>query len=270
MNLDQVKTTYRRVDRSAYPELSGYAWQDIYRDAMGPGGFYMATHVIRSMDLQPGDIVLDLGCGRGETSILLAERFGVQVVAVDLWTSATYLATKFAERGYRQQITPLRLDITGELPFAEGYFDAIFCMNSLSFYGSSVGFLHHLLAHLKPGGVFGVSSECFDAEFTPAQRECPPAVFSWEHPSGGSVWDGDFSKQHSPPWWADLFRSSGLLDVLTCHELEDGLILLEDKVLHDIAHNVDPEDAKRCIAQIAYGYDHSPHQTLFAIAARRK
>jgi hypothetical protein len=32
---------------------------------------------------------------------------------------------------------PLNLDITQPLPFAEGYFDAVFCMNSLSFYGGS-------------------------------------------------------------------------------------------------------------------------------------
>jgi len=105
----------------------------------------LATHVVRTMDLRQGDIVLDLGCGRGETCIFLAKHFGARIVAVDLWTPATYLGDKFAARGYRQQITPLHLDVTHELPFAEGYFDAIFCMNSLSFYGGSVEFLHHLL-----------------------------------------------------------------------------------------------------------------------------
>ena len=104
----------------------------------------------------------------------------------------------------------------------------------------------------------------FDAEFSPKAFECPPAVFS-----GGSVWEGDFAKQHSPPWWRDLFQTSGLLDVLTCTELEDGLVLLEDKVLHDIEYHMDPDDVRHCIEQIAYGREHSPHQTLFAISARR-
>ena len=44
------------------------------------------------------------------------------------------------------------MDITGRLPFAAEYFDAIFCMNSFSFYGGSVEFLQHLLKHLKPAG----------------------------------------------------------------------------------------------------------------------
>jgi SAM-dependent methyltransferase len=270
MNTDRIEATYRRVDRRGYPELDGYAWADIYRDVMGPGGLFLAVQMARTMDLHPGDIVLDLGCGRGETCIWLAKHFGVHVVAVDLWTSATYLDSKFTARGYRRQIVPLHLDVTKELPFAEAYFDAIFCMNSLSFYGGSVGFLRRLLKHLKPQGMFCVGSECFDQEFTPEQATNPPEVFAWEHPEGGSVWEGDFSRQHSPSWWADLFRSSGLLDVLICSELEDSLVLLEDKVLHDIVHDVDPQDTERTIAQIEYGRSHSPHQTLFRIAGQKR
>jgi SAM-dependent methyltransferase len=224
----------------------------------------------RAMDLRPGDIVLDLGCGRGEASIYLAKEHGVQVVAVDLWTSATYLSEKLTTRGYRHQITPLHLDATGELPFAEEYFDAVFCMNSLSFYGGSVEYLHHLLKHLRSGGVFCVGSECFDLEFTPQEFANPPAVFSWQHPSGGSVWDGDFSKQHSPPWWRDLFHASGLLEVTECYELPDAVVLFEDQVLHYVEHDIDPEDVRRTVAQLEYGYEHSPHQTIFVIAARKR
>ncbi len=76
--------------------------------------------------------MLNLGCGKGETSIFLARHFGVQVILADLWTSATDLNGKFAARGYRNQIVPLNLDITQRLPFAESYFDHIFCMNSFS------------------------------------------------------------------------------------------------------------------------------------------
>jgi SAM-dependent methyltransferase len=161
------------------------------------------------------------------------------------------------------------MDVTEKLPFAEGYFDAVFCMNSLSFYGGSVGFLRHLLKHLKRGGILSVGSECFNAEFTPEECQNPPAVFSWPHPTGGNVWDGDFAKQHSPPWWRDLFTDSGLLEVLACRELEDGLILFEDGVRYNIEHGIDLEDARRSIDQLEYGREHSPHQTLFVIAARK-
>jgi len=48
-----------------------------------------------------------LGCGKGESSIFLVKHFGVKVIAVDLWTKATFLNTKFSQRGFRSKIVPL-------------------------------------------------------------------------------------------------------------------------------------------------------------------
>lgn len=30
MHVDRIEATYKRADRSGYPELDGYAWADIY------------------------------------------------------------------------------------------------------------------------------------------------------------------------------------------------------------------------------------------------
>ena len=38
MDIDRIEATYKRADRSGYPELDDYAWSDIYRDVIGPGG----------------------------------------------------------------------------------------------------------------------------------------------------------------------------------------------------------------------------------------
>ncbi|MBN1934931.1 MAG: methyltransferase domain-containing protein [Anaerolineae bacterium] len=267
MTLEQIEPTLRSPNRADYPELDGYTAEQIYRDSLGPGSLYLTARMARTMHLRPGDIVLDLGCGCGETSIYLAKRFDVQVVAVDLWTPATDLNDKFTTRGYRDRITPLHLDATNELPFADGYFDAIFCMNSFSFYGGSVEFLAHLLKHLKAGGEFCVGSEGFNAEFMPEERANPPAPFAWQHPGGFSIWEDDFSKQHSPEWWKDLFEKSGLLRVTDCFELPDADILFEDTFLHDIERGDDPFDIEKMLEQLAYNRTHSPHQTLYVVAA---
>jgi len=83
------------------------------------------------MDLSAGQRGLDLGCGRGASSVFLAKEFGVSVVAIDLVVSATEKYRRFQQHGVEDRIMPLNLDITQELPFAHGYFDAIFCMDSV-------------------------------------------------------------------------------------------------------------------------------------------
>src|SRR5512137_2407652 len=101
MNIDERIACLRSPDAAAYPELAGYSREEIYRDCFGGGALYLAARMVRTMTLRPGDIVLDLGCGKGETSIFLVRHFGVKVVAVDLWTPATFLNVKFTARGYR-------------------------------------------------------------------------------------------------------------------------------------------------------------------------
>src|SRR5512139_1125174 len=159
----ELTTDYRSPNRADYPELQGYTRDEIYEDCLGGGALYLAARMVRTMRLSPGAIVLDLGCGKGTTSMFLVRHFEARVIALDLWTGATFLDRKFSARGYRDRIVPLQMDITERLPFADEYFDAIFCMNSLSFYGGSVGFLEHLLKHLKQGGQFAVGMETLNS-----------------------------------------------------------------------------------------------------------
>lgn len=138
MDMNKVAKDYRSPDRAGYPELRGYTRDEIYDGCMGGGALYLAARMARTIRLDPGATVLDLGCGQGTTSMFLVKHLGARVIAVDLWTDATFLNREFSARGYRDRIVPLQLDVTGRLPFADEYFDAIFCMNSLSFYGGSL------------------------------------------------------------------------------------------------------------------------------------
>jgi SAM-dependent methyltransferase len=272
LNIREATANYRSPDPADYPELAGYTCEQVYEETLGGGGLYLAVKMLRTMDLQPGDIVLDLGCGKGTTSLYLAQRFGVQVVAVDLWTSAAALNERIVAKGFRDRIVPLNMDIAQPLPFAEGYFDHIFCMNSFNFYGGSVKFLQHLLTHLKPGGLLCVGMETLSEEFSGEGRRNPPAVYNYNLPPPNehiNTWEADFSKMHSPPWWQDLFTSSGLLEVLYCRELDDAVILYEDLVLHQIQHDLDPADVAISIAQLDFGRHHRPYKTLFIITARK-
>ena len=268
MTVEQIRSSFRRIDRSRYPELDTYSVDEIYGhgDRMAPGGLYLATRMTRSLHLKPGDVVLDLGSGRSDSSIFLARHFGVKVVSVDLWISATDRHAKFRQRGYQHDILPLRLDVRKPLPFAEAYFDAIFCMQAFHAFGGSVPFLHHLLRHLKTGGRLVVGTTCFNEAVT---RETLPEVY--RHTDG---WDAQYEKYQWPAWWKALFEQSGLVEVLECEELDDGVVFWEDDVVYG-AEKAAWSDAylqqsQWLIDHVVYGRAHRPYLTHFLATLEKR
>ena len=270
--IEQILTTFYPPNRADYPELDRYSRDDMYRVFFGGGGLYLVVRMLRELDLQPGQIVLDLGCGKGESSVFMAKHYPVQVNALDLWTTAEFLTQKFAQRGVSNQTSAIQMDATQPLPYADNQFDAIFCMNSFNFYGAAPGFLVNLLKHLKPGGRLCIGSEVLSAEFTTQQLVNPPYVYAFNLPPPNehvNVFEGDFIKQHSPGWWRDFFEASGLLDVETCYELEDAEAIYQELVRYEYENNIDPFDVQICLDQLEWGRTHQPNKSLFVLAARK-
>jgi SAM-dependent methyltransferase len=270
--IQKILSTFRTPDRAHYPELNEYSRDECYQDFFGGGGLYLAIKMLRTLRLHPGDLVLDLGCGKGATSIFLAKHYGVRVVALDLWTSSEFLNEKFKANGYADQISAIQMDATQSLPFSENYFDAIFCMNSFNFYGGNEDFLEHLLKHLKPGRQLCIGSEVLSAEFTEEQIAHPPDVYAFKLPPPNEhvdVFKDDFEKQHTPAWWRELFQSSCLLNIEVCQELEDADVIYEELVRYEHQHQWDPFDVQICLDQIEWGRTHQPRKTLFVLTANK-
>jgi SAM-dependent methyltransferase len=266
---------FRKVDRNEYPELKEYTDCEIYDRVIGCGGLYLATHMVRHMNLKKGDIVLDLGCGFGTASIFLAKTFGVTVIALDLWFPPSTLVQRIRTESYLNQIIPLNFDITQAIPFAENYFDAIFCMNSLFLYGDNIGFLKKLMVTLKPGGVISIGSECFNVEPTwDKESEVPKEFnFSWNW----NVWESCYSKYHSPLWWKERLNGTDLLDLTYCEELADADVLYEDLALNyyqyfseDIRSMGAMIPQERIVDQIVYGKANEVHPSLYVLSGMRK
>ena len=84
----------------------------------------MLEDLARDLRLTPGMRVLDLGSGKGATSVFLSREFGVKVVAADLWIDPAEAAATFAEAQLVDQIEAVRAE-AHTLPFAKESFDAI-------------------------------------------------------------------------------------------------------------------------------------------------
>ncbi len=266
MTIDDIKKTFRTPAAGDYPELQHYSRAEIYEGKMGPGGLYLAAQMARRMDPAAGQRVLDLGCGRGTTSAFLAGQYRVSVIAVDLWVRADDLYKRFRKDGLDHNIVPLNLDIRDKLPFAAGYFDAIFCMDSIHYFGGELDFWHHLLPHLKTGGVLCIGSPCFNAEFSAEMLQDLPPVYD----DGTDLWPTEFSRYHSPGWWKNLLQQTSCMDVKESAEIEDGIIFWEDDVLHSLEQGGNVEDATTDAAQITFRRKGMPYLTHFILRAIKK
>jgi cyclopropane fatty-acyl-phospholipid synthase-like methyltransferase len=96
-----------------------------------------------AMDLRSGMRVLDLGSGRGTSSVFLHREFGVQVWSVDLWFDPGERLARFRDAGVDDAVFPLRADARS-LPFAPGFFDAVVSVDSFVYYGTDADRGRHL------------------------------------------------------------------------------------------------------------------------------
>lgn len=213
---DALRAAFREVSSAGYPELAGWKRAEIHEGLQGQGGLFLASSMAGLLDLRPGKRVLDLACGRGMTSLFLAKTFGVEVVAVDELLPDG-LAELAAARGLGGLVHAVAADAR-RLPFEPEVFDAVFCMNSLFYFGTDDLYPPYLADFLKPGGEVVVGSPCYREELTGDE----PEPFLMEFPACLAV--------HSPGWWATHFSKNRRFEVLHSELHPDGALFWEDRV----------------------------------------
>lgn len=108
-----------------FPRSSAYHPDWILAGASGGAHpLWLTEWLTEAMDLRAGMRVLDLGSGRGTSSVFLRREFGVQVWSVDLWFDPGERLARFRDAGVDDAVFPLRADARS-LPFAPGFFDAV-------------------------------------------------------------------------------------------------------------------------------------------------
>jgi len=142
--------------------------KDFYQqNLMGPSAVRILEEFAGYFDLAPGMCVLDLGCGKGLTSIFLAREYDMQVFAADLWTPASENHERFLSFGLGDRIIPIHADSSQELPFALGYFDAVVSVDAYYYFGLDEDYLDRYMAPLlKPGGFIAVATPGLQKEFS--------------------------------------------------------------------------------------------------------
>lgn len=193
---------------------------------MGPNCLSLLDEMLTHVRIDDGMRVLDLGCGRGLTSMRVAERCKATVFATDLWISPTENYERFKAFGLDELIVPIHAE-AHVLPYAENFFDAVVSVDSYHYYGAEEGYLENaLLPLLKPGGLLAVVVPGLQKEFRGGiPLELRP------------YWQEDMHF-HSCAWWRELWQRTGVLCELQCAEMEGHAAAWRDWLACDNEHAV--------------------------------
>jgi SAM-dependent methyltransferase len=200
-----------RLASERFPRSSKYDPEWVLGGASGgANALWLAEWLGAEVRLESGMRVLDLGCGRGASSIFLHREFGVEVWAVDLWFDASERYQRIVDAGVARSVFPVRSDARS-LPFATEFFDAVVCIDSLVYFGTDDLYLGYLARFVKPRGLVAMAGAGLVRELEGA---IPAHLRSW--------WEPSMTCLHSAAWWRRHWERSGIVDVELADTMPDG------------------------------------------------
>ncbi len=193
-----------------FPRAAAYDPEWVLENQMGPNVLWLTEALSQVMQLQPGMRVLDMGCGRAISSIFLAQEFGLQVWATDLWISASENWQRIAAAGLTQQVFPIHAEAHA-LPFADGFFDALLSLDAYHYFGTDDLYLGYYARFVKAGGQIGIIVPGLQQEFSAGLPEHLVPYWLW-----------DFCSFHSAEWWRSHWEKTGLVEVTLADMIPEG------------------------------------------------
>ena len=126
-------------------------------ESLHPGGLELTRHLGNRLRLGPADRVLDVACGTGTTSVLLAQEFGCHVTGVDYGAQQIERATAAAAAAGFAVRTAFEVGDAESLPFDAGSFTAVICECAFCTFPSKAQAASEMYRVLAPGGRVGIT-----------------------------------------------------------------------------------------------------------------
>ena len=178
---------------------------------MGPNSAVILEEMLRKhpLCLTDRDIVLDLGCGKGLTSLILARETGAKIYANDLWISAEENAERFAAWGIAENTFPYREDANG-MHFENKQFRALVSVDAYHYFATGCGFFaEKILPFMKDGGDVLIAVPGIKNEYTGRSEELL------------SPWLGDEAYMfQSPHTWKSIIGSHQRIEAVETWEMD--------------------------------------------------
>jgi len=179
-------------------------WADEGRDAqLEQEHVDVARQVIAAMQLQPGERVLDLGCGNGWATRLIAQASpGVQAIGVDASPKMIARAEALHSLTIRARY---ELGTFEKLDFKDRHFDRVFSMEALYYAADLAQAIRECFRVLKPGGTV----ETLVDYYAESHASAP-----WAEVMGLAL------HRLSEPGWKQAFEAAGFRSVTTARVID--------------------------------------------------
>ena len=178
---------------------------------MGPGSARILEELLRKhpLELTAEDTVLDLGCGKGLTSLVIAGETGAKVCAADLWIAAGDNQKRFAEWGVDRQVTGGHADAS-DLPFEKDTFQAMISVDAYHYFATGQDFFaQKILPFLKNAAEVLIGIPGIKAEYAGRSQELL------------SDWLGDESYMfQSPSAWREIIGTNDRIEHIETFEMD--------------------------------------------------
>lgn len=178
---------------------------------MGPNSVRVLAELFEKYPLQLASdaLILDLGCGTGLTSLVIAKETGARVYANDLWVNAKENGKRFAQWSVSEQVMPVCED-ANNLRFKEKQFNALVSIDSYHYFGGHKGFFKEkILPFMKDDGVALIGIPGLKDEYTGRAEELL------------SDWLGDDAYMFkSPKHWGEIIGSHDRIESVKTWEMD--------------------------------------------------
>ena len=219
------------------------------------------------LDIQPGDNILDMGCGEGFYSMVLDNLYDCKITAVDFDPEILALAHKWLDG--RSNVTLEQGDIT-KLRFPDNSFDKIVCTEVLEHIDDDKTAIKELYRVLKPGGVIAITvpNKNYPLLWDPLNKVRESLGLGHFSPMSGfwgGIWAKDHKRLYLPSELRGLAENAGFLTedlrVLTHFGVPfNHLILWLGKNLYTKLPV--PEDVKRAMEKFEWRGEPEKHRSL--------
>ncbi|XP_052818692.1 uncharacterized protein LOC128244694 isoform X2 [Mya arenaria] len=156
------KTFQEFLDNQQYSLNGILRYEKIFgRTFVSTGGIDTTKDFVSRLDLQPGQVVLDIGCGIGGSAFYMVKEFGVKVVAIDLSANMINIGMDRArEMDINEDEVQFEIADATKREYEPNTFDVIYSRDTILHIPDKLALFKQFFKWLKPGGKLFISDYC--------------------------------------------------------------------------------------------------------------